>query len=284
MNYIEGFTKIQYNAVRSLNDMMADRGVGHVYLSPNALFHGKMYSFLANGDCQYAFVGSSNLGSFVGTTQNYIEADAVFENGEARLVNEKICEVMNRLGKTFSQLPEPELFLPNPTEIFVNNLNVKKATDDDRAKAKVLARGPKVRIPFKSDTARMSNLNTYFGKGKVKGRFSPRGWYEVEMIIPVSVENRDLIPWDYENKLGELIKVITDDGYVFECGRQGTNGKNFRSSKDLKILGKWIKGHMENEGALEVGQLVTKDVLDRFGKHELVLQKTFDDFWLLTME
>ena len=37
---------------------------GKVYLSPKALFHGKMYSFYEDSACLGSFVGSSNLGSF----------------------------------------------------------------------------------------------------------------------------------------------------------------------------------------------------------------------------
>lgn len=46
MNYLEGFTKPQYIAVRELNNYLITNNLGAVYLSPKALYHGKMYSFM----------------------------------------------------------------------------------------------------------------------------------------------------------------------------------------------------------------------------------------------
>jgi len=76
---------------------------------------------------------------------------------------------------------------------------------------------------------------------------------------------------------------VTEDGYKFDCKRQGDYGKNFRSCHDLKILGRWIKGHMEEDGALQIGTPVTDDTLRKFGKNKLVFEKKDDNVWLLSM-
>lgn len=284
MNLLDGFTKLQYNAVKELNTFLTESSTGRVLLSPKALYHGKMYSFMQNNSCLGAFIGSSNLGSFVGTSSNYIEAEAYFDGTEAARVNSTIVKVIQRLGTDFSVLPPVTDFVPNPVELLKDYNFVEQIGLEKTALAKASAQGRKVRIPLKDEPK--SNLNTYFGAGKNKGKFSPRGWYEVELIIPKNLENRDLIPWseikeEYENC---HIFVITDDGYKFECYRQGDYGKNFRSARDLKILGRWIKGQMENEGALEIGKPVTADVLEKFGKKYLVLQKTIDNCWFMTLE
>ena len=39
--------------------------------------------------------------------------------------------------------------------------------------------------------------------------------------------------------------------------------KNFRSAHDLKILGRWIKGQMENAGALKLGDKVTEETFKK---------------------
>ena len=65
--------------------------------------------------------------------------------------------------------------------------------------------------------------------------------------------------------------------YKFLCGRQGDYLKNFRSQSDLKILGRFIKGSMENAGALEIGKPVTEETLQLFGKRYMVLTKTSID-------
>lgn len=284
MNLLEGFTKLQYNAVKELNSFLTESASGRVLLSPKALYHGKMYSFMQNNSCLGAFIGSSNLGSFVGTSNNYIEAEAFFDGTEANRVNSTIVKVIERLGTEFSIIPPVTDFIPSPVELLKDYNFVEQIGIEKTALAKASVRGEKVRIPLKDEPK--SNLNTYFGAWKNKDKFSPRGWYEVEIIISKKIENRDLIPWSKIKEENENchIFVITDDGYKFECYRQGDYGKNFRSAHDLKILGRWIKGQMENEGALEIGKPVTADVLEKFGKKYLVLQKTIDDCWLMTLE
>lgn len=284
MNLLEGFTKLQYNAVKDLNAFLSESSTGRVLLSPKALYHGKMYSFMQNNSCLGAFIGSSNLGSFVGTSNNYIEAEAFFEGNEATHINSTIVKVIQRLGTEFSALPPVTKFIPSPIELLKDYNFVEQIGMDRTALAKASVHGCKVRIPLKDEPK--SNLNTYFGAGKIKGKFSPRGWYEVELIIPKDLENRDLIPWSKEKEENKNchIFVITDDGYKFECYRQGDYGKNFRSAHDLKILGRWIKGQMENDGSLELGKPVTEGVLDKFGKKYLVLQKTIDNCWFMTLE
>ncbi len=284
MNLLEGFTKLQYNAVRELNSFLTESNSGRVLLSPKAYYHGKMYSFLQNNSCIGAFIGSSNLGSFVGTSNNYIEAEAFFSGEEASIVNSTIVKVIERLGINFSILPPVTEFVPSPVKLLKDYNFVEQISKERTTLAKVSAKGSVIRIPLKDEPK--SNLNTYFGAGKIKNKFSPRGWYEVELIIPKNLENRDIIPWseDKEENKKCHIFVITDDGYKFECYRQGDYGKNFRSAHDLKILGRWIKGQMENDGALELGKPVTQDVLKKFGKHYLVLQKTIDNCWYMTLE
>lgn len=284
MNLLDGFTKLQYNAVKDLNTFLTESSTGRVFLSPKALYHGKMYSFIHNKSCMGAFIGSSNLGSFVGTSSNYIEADAFFNGNEAIRVNLTIEKVIKKLGEEFSILPPVTKFIESPVELLKDYDYVEQLGLERTKLAKASVYGDKVRIPLKDEPK--SNLNTYFGAGKVKDKFSPRGWYEVELIIPKGLENRDLIPWseDKEENKNCHIFVITNDGYKFECYRQGDYGKNFRSARDLKILGRWIKGQMEKDGALELGKPVTAEVLSKFGKKYLVLQKTIDDCWLMTLE
>jgi hypothetical protein len=128
-------------------------------------------------------------------------------------------------------------------------------------------------IPIKSDDAPHSNLNVYFGKGREnkKGLVKPRHWYEAELIVPKEITSKPSYPKaGYPEK--RLITVYTDDGWKFKCKVSGENDKNFRSADDLKILGRWIKGRLENSGALKVGELVTPYVLEKYGrdKSELI--------------
>lgn len=280
MNYLSGFTKLQYNAIRDLDSYLRGGGLGRICLSKQALFHGKMYSFMNGGDCLASFVGSSNLGSFVGTSQNYIEADVLFSDQEGITINNYIHDIMSTLGTDFGSLPIVSEFREPDVELLKGYSYVRRLSDDELNRAKLSVTQEYVDIPLKTaPKAGKSNLNSYFGAGKIKGKYSPRGWYEVEIIINKNLKGADLIP----TKDDGSFTVITEDGYEFECSRQGDNSKNFRSEKDLKILGRWIKGKMENCGALEICTPVTNETLERFGKKFIRLQPTTSGEFLLSL-
>ena len=79
-----------------------------------------------------------------------------------------------------------------------------------------------------------------------------------------------------------MIHVYTDDGWKFDCKIQGDYGKNFRSAGDLKTLGRWIKGRLERAGCLTVGQPVTEEVLQKYGRKTISLKETDEqNVWLL---
>lgn len=276
MNYLQGFTCLQYNAVKKLNAMLVDHQIGHIYLSPKALYHGKMYSFSLNGTCLAACLGSSNLGSFVGSSHNYIESDVLFSDKEAVIVDERITQIRSHLGAPLETLPEITNFLPAEKDILEENDFVKKLTAEEMTTVKAHLTGDRAIIPLK--TEEKSNLNTYFGAGKIKNKYSRRGWYEVELIISKRNTSAQLLPTE------SVFKVVTFDGYCFDCKRQGDYYKNLRSAHDLQILGQWIKRHMENQGALEIGQRVTEQVLTDFKHHNLVFERTSDDLWYLNFD
>ena len=274
MNYLEGFTKPQYYAVKDLNEFLAYNHVGNVYLSPQALYHGKMYSFMNGTKCLASFVGSSNLGSFVGTSQNFIEADILLQDNEGNEINNYINRITSSLGQKFEELPVLKEFKDNEIDLLDGYSYVKKISKLELQNLLSTVTNNYVDVPLKTEAK--SNLNTYFGKGKVKGRYSPRGWYEVELIISLNLKGRDILPLNFT--------VVTTDGYEFECSRQGDYDKNLRSSYDLKILGRWIKGQMENSGALEVGTPVTENTLRLFGKTSLRFTKTTSGKFILSLK
>lgn len=277
MNYLDGFTRPQYIAVKELNNFLTTNGIGSVYLSTQALYHGKMYSFMNGNTCLASFVGSSNLGSFVGTSQNLIESDILLSNNDGVPINKYIKSITNSLGKEFSTLPILEKFKNNDVNLLQGYSHVKKLSQEELDNELLKRTGEIVYIPLKAEAK--SNLNTYFGKGKIKGKYSPRGWYEVEIIIGKNIRNRELIP----TKDDGPFSVITSDGYKFFCSTQGDYSKNFRSDTDLKILGRWIKGQMENCGALQIGNPVTEETLKVFGKNSIRLEKTQSGNFILSL-
>lgn len=99
--------------------------------------------------------------------------------------------------------------------------------------------------------------------------------YEVEIIVDKRFTDK---PWYPSGK----IMVITDNGYQFECSVQGDNKKNFRSVGDLRILGKWLKGRLEASGVIKVGERVTEDALESYGRRSVMLAPTsIDKIWYM---
>ena len=141
-------------------------------------------------------------------------------------------------------------------------------------------------IPIKPyEVSPQSNLNVFFGKGRESknGLVKPRHWYEVELIVPKSVTSQPRYPQSQTDNA--VFTVITDDGWSFKCKVSGDYSKNFRSEGDLKILGKWLKGRLENAGVLTVGTPVTADTLNRYGRNSFTLtQTTMPGVWFLDFE
>lgn len=127
------------------------------------------------------------------------------------------------------------------------------------------------------DKEQQSNLNIFFGKGrenKSTGKFIPRDWYEVELIVDSKTISDPIYP------KGNFL-AHTDDGLTFDCQTQGANYKNFRSKNDLKILGRWIKGKLEQSGALKQFEPVTSETLQKYGRDYIRLYKLSDyDYYL----
>ena len=161
MNYLDGFTKIQYNAVRELNDMLHEYNSGKVYLSPKALFHGKMYSFTNQASCLGSFVGSSNLGSFLDKNASYIESDVYFDGNEGLGINQNISKIINCLGQEFDDVPIITKFKTPEFKVLKGYDHVTEVSKDQIDEYKDMRTGVIVHMPFKTDPK--SNLNTYFG-------------------------------------------------------------------------------------------------------------------------
>ena len=137
-------------------------------------------------------------------------------------------------------------------------------------------------LPVKSTPK--SNLNAFFGKGRKNirtGVVRPRPWYETEVIVPKRIT--ELLGYPIKHSgLGRVITVFTDDGWSFKCKISGDYSKNLRSEDDLKTLGLWIKGRLENRGVLKVGEPVIEETLRRYGRDTIQLMATNDpDVWLI---
>lgn len=274
----EGFTRAQYDAAIELATFLKEKNIGSVRVCTAFRFHGKTYVFAKNGAVApvSAILGSSNLGNILDSRQ--WEVDALFTE-EAVLLDLDVLhnELVLKASTDILDWPKPETFIETP-DLLKDRIDVDKTDEDENRKIEKTLTDRVFDLPLKTEPK--SNLNAYFGKGrfaKSTGAIRPRHWYEVELIVPIEITTASGYP-----KRNSVITVYTDDGWRFNCKIQGDYGKNFRSEGDLKTLGRWIKGRLERTGCLKVGQPVTSEVLQKYGRSTISLKETSDPkIWLL---
>ncbi len=278
MHYFEGFTKPQFMVLSELAMLLRERNLGNVYLADSVKYHGKVYSFMQTNGRLYSIVGSSNLTKITPIERIY-DTDIFIDDEK---INEEIVLffdiLKNKNSSDLNSFNEQDLkFLKNKS-LFENYLSVENIGEEEIAEIQLHKTGTYFDIPLKAEEK--SNLNCFFGKGRTNfsnGSTLPRPWYEVELIVPKGIT----IQKDYPIR-DRVFNVVTDDGYKFKCKTSGDFSKNFRSADDLQILGRWIKGRMENEGVLKIGEKVTENTLRKYRRDSIRLTKTdIQDLWYL---
>lgn len=275
----EGFTRPQYDAAVDLAKFLKEKEIGSVRVCTAFKYHGKTYVFSKSGQAVpfSAILGSSNLGNIL-DSRNW-EVDVLLEEEE---IVTQLSQLHNDLAEKASkdivdEWPTPTNFIEAP-DLLQDRIDVEKADKDQYDRIEATETGRVFDLPLKAEAK--SNLNVYFGKGRLAtktGAIRPRHWYEVELVVPIQITQADGYP-----ERGSVFHVYTDDGWTFECKVQGDYGKNFRSAHDLKTLGRWIKGRLERAGCLQVGQPVTEEVLQKYGRTTISLKETGDsNIWLL---
>ena len=287
MHYFEHFTKVQYNAAIQLNEFLTGNDLGEVRLVTAFRYHGKLYSY-SNLSAPFAgIVGSNNLSGIVdGGTRVYESSLLLREKPAVDEMNKFICQLSQTASKRISELEIDTFNTENP--VLDGQESVIKLTNEAVVEAMVNKSDIEFHIPVKTEAK--SNLNCYFGKGRENTRthlVKPRHWYEVELIVPLSVRSQAEYPKGHPKTEEPMqFEVITDDGYSFMCqvngGEEGLWNKNLRSSGDLTILGKWIKGRLENAGVLKTGEPVKDETLKSYGRNTITMTKLINsDKWYL---
>ena len=280
MHYIEHFTQVEYKTALKLNDFLRDNNAGEVRLVTPFRFHGKLYSFQSGNKSFAGIIGSNNLSSIV-ENQNRIYESSILIQDE---------ETLQKMSGFISSLSEKAT--ENIADLHIDTFKTNNALLEgqdyvERAKPEELAQCLNARtdtvfdIPIKETP--QSNLNVFFGKGRETirtGVVKPRHWYEAEIIVSKSITSLTGYPKAQSDTAS--FDVITDDGWKFKCKVSGDYSKNFRSEGDLRVLGKWLKGRLENAGVLVTGEPVTNAVLQNYGRNSFSLTKTsIDNLWYL---
>lgn len=283
MHYFEGITKIQYQAANYLNEFLKQNNLGEVFITNTFKFHGKLYTFHKASNICAGIIGSSNLNSILDNHTNY-EADVLIDN--KAIITEMDSFIDNLIKNTCIPLSEwiPNSFIERNL-LLEGHDNVKLCSAGEIADIISSTTDISFEIPIKPyETAPKSNINAYFGKGREnqRGFIQPRHWYEVELIVPKEITDEPNYPKAGYPDTESVITVYTDDNWKFDCKISGDFSKNFRSCDDLKILGKWIKGRLENNGSLKIGEPVTEAVLENYGRNFITMTGTNDPLvWYL---
>lgn len=285
MHYFDCFTKLQYDAAMCLNEFLTNNHAGGVRLVHAFRYHGKLYSYSDAGGPFAGIIGSNNLSSIVdGGVRVYESSVLLSDAASAQKMNDFISGLMQTSTKNIAEL---EINTFNDENALLEGHEFVEKVSPQRLAAVMCAKTDiAFEIPIKSyEVSPQSNLNVFFGKGRESknGVVKPRHWYEVELIVPKSVTSQTGYPQSKTDNA--VFTVITDDGWSFKCKVSGDYSKNFRSEGDLKILGKWLKGRLENAGVLTVGSPVTTDTLKRYGRKSFTLTKTtIPGVWFIDFE
>jgi hypothetical protein len=284
MHYFDGLTDQQKNALEDLDNLLQSKSLGGVYMVVTFPFHGKLMSFSKDNRNVGSLIGSSNLTNIIeNKTSRQYEVDYLLEGNDAIEVDDFITKLNQT---TTSPLSDSSLKIIQTKNTLLNDQYGVEKISDDTLKLVTTNIDPTITfdIELKADDATRSNLNTFNGKGRENQQqfVMPRSWYEVELIVPKSTTSLPGYPQADKNGDGGVFEVITDDGWEFSCKVSGQNSKNLRSEKDLKILGKWLKGRLEQSGSLKTGELVTSNTLVAYGRSTFTLSRLKDsDKWFI---
>lgn len=274
MHYLDRFTKTEYNTAMHLNKFLVENGQGQVRLVTPFRYHGKLYSYSDTTGPYAGIIGSNNLSSIIDGGSRVFESSVLIrDRREAGQIHSFIDQLVFEATENIADLDIQRFNEQN--KLLEDHENVRKVSAQELAECLSLRTPISFEIPIKGvEVSPQSNLNVFFGRGRVghNGLVKPRHWYEVELIVPKSVAGQPEYP--QAQTPGAVFQVITDDGWTFKCKVSGDYNKNFRSDGDLKILGKWLKGRLENAGALTVGTPVSADTLRAYGRNTFTLTKT----------
>lgn len=271
MQYFEGFSKPQLEVLTNFSGFLKETGRGEIRVATRVKNHGKLYIFNSNGQPESCYIGSSNLSGITRSGTPSLEFGVVGESDLASQIAKVFEKEVWPTGQEFSTLSiEPKI---NPVSPLDEIDEVSRVEESLLLQLK--EKEPNLSFDLEIKPTEKSNLNVYFGKGRessLTGRTLPRPWYEAEIIVSKKVTSLPGYPAP-----GADFDVITDDGHSFQARVSGDNGKNFRSSKELSILGAFLKGRLESYGILTPGEMVTAEHLDRYGRNSVTLSY-FDEF------
>jgi len=272
MAFYEGLTANKLAKLTTLSNSLENFGNGSgVFVSYNGKYHGKLYLF-ENNNNKNLYVGSSNF-SRTGLSGN-IECTTSILDDETRNQLNTFIDYLFESENAVSIL-KADIVVPG-TSSYTQKISLQTLDDLPRYDPSSIDTSllPKLEYPLSRVADKeKSNLNVYFGKGRwsrSSGKVLARPWYEVELIANGDINSNPLYP------KGDFT-AYTDDGFILPMKTSGDYFKNIRSRGNLSLLGQWIKGKLQKNGALLPLTPVTQDTLDIYGKNSINFYKMSDD-------
>lgn len=278
MSGFDGFTKGQYDGLVDLNKKQIDTQKGLTFVSTTFKFHGKAYSFFKNSNPIASIVGSTNISILGERDKRQFELDVLIE--EPRHIQTIIDTQLELI--TYSKSVDeyrPDKFITSSSKGLIEayaeggaSEGLERLTDQDLENYKsTINNSNSYNLDLKCEER--SNLNVFNGAPRggginSQGKFIPRNWLEIEIIVSVNITRLSGYP-TYQK-----FWVVTDDGWRFECQTHGQNSKNLRSSSSLLILGAWIKGKLVACGSVNFGDFITHEQLVSYGRDFVTLTET----------
>lgn len=276
MAFYEGLTAKKHTLLENVERRLSSYNNGSgIFVSYGRKFHGKVYNF-RDDEKSTTYIGSSNF-SRSGLSEN-LECTTLINDPQTLDELNKYIEYLFSKDNAVSVLKAEIAVLG--TDSYKQRVSLNTLDDLERYDPRSI--DTNTCTSFEFDLSRIaehekSSLNVYFGKGRLArstGKIAPRPWYEVELVAPKAVNQQP----DYPR--GDFI-AYTDDGYIIPMKTSGDYKKNIRSRHNLKILGQWIKGRLQNSGALIPLTPVTQDTLDQYGSSKIVFYKMSEGRYFL---
>ncbi len=282
MALFEGLNASTYESLVNLNSALINSnpicGGVKIVWDPRK-YHGKIYRFISAENRSY-FSGSSNF-SKNGLSKN-IEFNVEILDSETKELTDDFIGWI--LSDDFSVNINRIQDFPIKEKIRrkkISHKAINKGFSIDLSKKVINASTPHFDISLsRIDDQKQSSLNAFFGKGRwarSSGKVIPRKWYEVEVIVDVDTTRNAIYP------KGDFTAIVQHGVKLTKilCRTQGTNYKNLRSKSSLQILGKWIKGKLEQSGSLNTFELVTSDTLKKYGRDFIRMFKIKDNEYFM---
>ena len=269
----DGLTNNQFVKLSELNTALQEASLGGVYIVKDFAFHGKV-THIQCRDGDIAYTGSSNLSGIIpignNDGRNYEIDVRLVDTTHTEHIHQLIEDLKAKSSLPFEEIKDQIRIVKMPVETLIGQNNVIEVGQTEYLSHLLNSElGEAFELPLSTEQA--SSLNAYFGKPRISksGKAKPRDWYEVNLVLPKEARSNAI---DYP--ILEEFVVVTDDGFEFVGKTSGQGAKNFSSRKNNKIIGRWLKGRLQESGALVRGQLVTAEVLNKYGKTSLTMIKT----------